>query len=370
MTVKNIITPELPGELTLELPEHGGDLGFASQCYGISLDKWLDLSTGINPDGYPIPQIPQQYFQQLPQRHQKQALIEAAKTYYQCENIVVGAGSQQFIELLPQLHTSGKVAMPDIGYREHLYAWSRAGYQIIFYDSSSAESLQTIVNNNDVNVVIVINPCNPAAIHIEKNLLLKLQQKMATRGGWLIVDEAFADVNPMHSISGYAHLPGVIVLRSLGKLFGLAGIRIGFLLASKAIISKIEMRIGLWPVSLPSLFIATQALLDKQWQYTARKQHSAAEQWLFSLLQKKLGHEALHIRRAGLFVSVILNEQLAIHLYQSLASQGIWVRYWDLSSSLSSILSDKALLRFGLVSITDANAQEKLINGLAYAMSE
>lgn len=305
--------------------EHGGNLNLAATQYGIPLENWLDLSTGINPNGYPVPEIPAAVWQRLPLDND--GLIEAACTYFGCHNVLPSAGSQAAIQILPKLRPACKVAMPGLMYREHAHAWQHYGHHILPFTDLQDEVL------NDADVVLLCNPNNPTASSYSPADLLDLHARLQKHGGWLIVDEAFMDATPQNSIAQHTHLEGLFVLRSLGKFFGLAGARVGFLLANQQWLNKAQEELGPWSLSGPSRFVARQALTDFAWQQNTRNQLAASSQRLATLLRENgLTPQA----GTALFQYVPTND--AKLLQQQLAKQGIWVRHFP----------EAAALRFGL----------------------
>ncbi len=306
--------------------EHGGNLSAAAKQYGIPLEHWLDLSTGINPTSYPITDIPNSVWQKLPLADD--GLIEAACAYYGCQFALPTAGSQAALQMLPQLRASSKVAMPQLMYQEHANAWQRYGHEVIKFNIRPDE---TIIKNADV--VLLCNPNNPVATQFSTTELLDWHAQLAERGGWLIVDEAFIDVTPEYSIAQHTHLEGLFILRSLGKFFGLAGARVGFLLAAEQALISAQEEIGPWPIAGPSRLIAKQALMDKAWQQKMCLLLPASSQRLAELLtQYGLAPTA------GTALFQFTPTKQAIAWQQHFAKKGIWVR----------LFSEIPALRFGL----------------------
>lgn len=305
--------------------EHGGNLGLAATQYGIPLENWLDLSTGINPNGYPVPTIPASVWQKLPT--EDDGLIDAACAYYGCTSLLPAAGSQAALQVLPQLRPPCNVAMLSPMYKEHAHAWQRHGHRI------SSFSRFADLSANNVDVVLLCNPNNPTAELFAPPDLLKLHAELASRGGWLIVDEAFMDTSPEHSIAQHAHLEGLFVLRSLGKFFGLAGARVGFLLAAQLQLKQVQEMLGPWPITGPSRHIANLALSDRSWQKNTRAQLMENSQRLTTLLNH------YHLApKAGTALFQYVPMQQAATLQQHLANHGIWVR----------LFTEIPALRFGL----------------------
>ena len=108
--------------------------------------------------------------------------------------------------------------------------------------------------------LVLCNPNNPdGRLIAAANLLTRVGR------GLLVVDEAFADFAPADSLAPHLPLPGVVVLRSFGKAYGLAGVRLGFALAEPGLAAMIRNALGPWAVSGPALHIGTQALQDRDW---------------------------------------------------------------------------------------------------------
>jgi cobalamin biosynthetic protein CobC len=312
--------------------EHGGNLAAAAKQYDIPLANWLDISTGINPDGYPIADIPAAAWQKLPL--EDDGLAAAASAYYGCQFALATAGSQAALQVLPQLRAASKVAMPKLMYQEHANAWLGNGHEVIKFDFFPDEKII-----EQVDVLLLCNPNNPTATKFSVVELLSWHATLAARGGWLIVDEAFMDVTPERSIAKYTHLEGLFVLRSLGKFFGLAGARVGFLLAEEHMLKQTQEIVGPWSITGPSRLIAKQALLDKAWQEKTRVQLTENSQKLAQLLTK---YNLTPMSGTALFQFVPTKE--ALTLQQHLAQKGIWTRLFSNAPGLAA----RAAVRFGL----------------------
>lgn len=327
---------------------HGGRINHVAQQYNIPADGWLDLSTGIAPLSYPIPEIPLQLWQQLPQENS--ALIAAAKQYYQCEKLVVTNGSQSIIKILPSLWRtymplSKTVYLPERGYKEHAHAWKMAGYQLKFYQDE-LPPLNTLEQNS---VLVVINPNNPTGKIFNTSELTAYQQKLITINGLLVVDEAFIDVYPTNqSMCSTVNNDNTLVLRSFGKFFGLAGIRIGFLIANDFWHEKFTNALGPWQVNGPAQLIAEHALLDTNWQkqqrYDLQQLRHQQETLLWTGLTKEL---IADINGTDLFLTISFHHQdTASQLYHLLCKQSIYCRLADEQDTLRfGITTKEQLLR-------------------------
>ncbi|WP_293776352.1 aminotransferase class I/II-fold pyridoxal phosphate-dependent enzyme, partial [uncultured Oxalicibacterium sp.] len=167
--------------------DHGGNLAQAVQRYGRAREDWIDLSTGISPYPYPVPSLPEDAWHRLPEPCT--ALIAAACRYYDARSMLPVAGSQAAIQALPLLRNPARVALALPAYAEHRHHWQRAGHEIV--DVPFAQ-LDRAVDHCDV--VVVVNPNNPTGQVVAASTLMQWADRLAARGGWLIVDEAFGDV--------------------------------------------------------------------------------------------------------------------------------------------------------------------------------
>lgn len=305
--------------------EHGGNLSWAAKEYGIPHQQWLDLSTGINPHGYPVAAIHPTAWQKLPS--DDDGLIQAACQYYGCQTVLATAGSQAIIQALPRLRPLGAIAIFSPIYQEHMQAWQRVGHHVHTFTHLQDPIL------DQVNVVLVCNPNNPSAHQFANAELLNLHAKLAKRSGWLIVDEAFIDTTPEQSIARHTHLEGLVVLRSIGKFFGLAGARVGFLLATQKITDALQEELGPWTITGPSRAIVRQALADTLWQEKTRGTLTLQSNQLATLLRK---HGLVPSNGTSLFQYV--PTPLAQAWQHHLATHGIWVR----------LFTNTLALRFGL----------------------
>lgn len=257
--------------------EHGGRLREASQRYGIALADWLDLSTGIAPYAWPLPSIPASAWARLPEPQDE--LEIAARDYYGVSNLLPVAGSQAAIQALPRLLRNVTVGIVSPAYAEHAAAWQREGHQLREISESAIEGALA-----RLDVLLLVNPNNPTGRRFEPQQLLDWQARLAERGGWLVVDEAFIDCTPAYSLAAFSQRPGLIVLRSFGKFFGLAGIRLGFVLAQPSVLQQLAELLGPWTISGPSRVVATALLQDQAAQRQQRERLLADGERLAALL--------------------------------------------------------------------------------------
>jgi cobalamin biosynthetic protein CobC len=323
--------------------EHGGNLALAAKQYGIAIETWLDLSTGINPNHYPIPSIPTEAWQRLPDNGD--GLIDAACAYYRCRALLPTAGSQAALQALPKLREHCHIALPNQMYQEHAHAWLQHGHQVSFFRDEPDTNLL-----NQIDVLLVCNPNNPTGKLFAKADLLQWHQQLSKRGGWLIIDEAFMDTSPDNSIADQTYLEGLFVLRSIGKFFGLAGTRVGFLLAQNQYLNQVQETLGPWTIAGASRHITKLALQDTQWQQSTLKNLMADRDKLKTLLTT---HQLPPNGGTSLFQFVMHPQAVEIH--QLLAKQGIWLR----------LFKEAKALRFGLPPASEWRKLEAALAGLS-----
>jgi cobalamin biosynthetic protein CobC len=308
------------------LLEHGGKLLQAAARYGIPVHEWLDLSAGINPMGWPVDVLPPQSWRRLPEA--EDGLLEAARHYYGAQSILPVAGSQPAIQTLPLLRSPGKVGILATSYNEHARAWSRRGHQLI--PLAAADIGQAIP---EVDVLVLCNPNNPTGEQFSSEQLLAWHHALSARGGWLVVDEAFADAENQAGLAPHCGVPGLIVLRSLGKFFGLAGARVGFVVAWVQLLQQLEEELGPWTIAGPSRHVAMQALRGTAWQAQARK---------------RLAHDAQRLR--DMLASFGWVPQGSTRLFQWVKTdQAVWLHeQLARRAILTRLFREPLSIRFGL----------------------
>ena len=300
--------------------EHGGNLVQAMAKYGHRRADWLDLSTGISPHPFAVPPIPPARWHRLPESDD--GLLKAAADYYGSDALLPVPGSQAAIQALPAIVGGRGVGILWPTYNEHERAWQRhAPVKVCAATLESAsERLDTLV---------IVNPNNPTGERLSRETLLHCHARLTERGGTLIIDEAFADTDPTDSLTDLAGRPGLIVLRSLGKFFGLAGARTGFVFAPPSIRDALAERLGPWCMGGPAQFAATTALLDLDWQNAARERLREESARLDTLL---LSHGAP--ARAGCALFRWVPTPDARRWQEHFARTAIWVRAFDMPTAL------------------------------------
>lgn len=320
---------------------HGGNLDEAARYYGHHLEDMTDLSTGISPLSYPLAsaQVDSTDWQALPRKTEENNLISVARRAYNSSktaDICLGPGSQSLLQAAARLMDSAcTVWIPAPTYSEHGRVWQQAGHKVV----TSADMPQ------DARCAVIVNPNNPDGRVYDRDVLLQLADMLYQKGGFLLLDEAFIDCNPALSLMTSADVKGLVILRSLGKFFGLAGLRVGFAAGHKDIITHLRRQIGPWPLATPSITAATYALNDEKWAHMHRRELAI----LLDRLQQILDASQIKIiGQTGLFITVSDPNARALHAL--LAGQAIWVRAFEY---------EPEWLRFGLTA--DETVFHKLI---------
>ena len=232
---------------------HGGRLGAARTAWPDAPTPWLDLSTGINPCPYPVPALAPEAWSRLPDPTALQALEQAAARAFGVEDparVVAAPGSEALIRLLPRVLAARRIAISTRTYGGHAQAWSAAGAQPV------------VIGDPTADLRVLVNPNNPTGRALPPDQVLDLTD------GPLLVDEAFVEVDPALSVASLAGATGherLIVLRSFGKFHGLAGLRLGFLVAAPALAGRVRQALGDWPVSGPAIAAGLAAYADADW---------------------------------------------------------------------------------------------------------
>jgi cobalamin biosynthetic protein CobC len=310
--------------------EHGGDLGAARLAFPGALEPFVDLSTGINPYPYPIPPLPPALFTRLPEQDALDRLAAVAARAYgapSAAHVVPAPGSQILLPRVAGLVRPDRAAVLGPTYAEHIRAATLAGHQV--------EEVAGLEGLRPAALAVVVNPNNPDGRMVPREMLLSCAQNLQAAGGLLVVDEAFMDVGASGaSLAADCDRPNIVVLRSFGKFFGLAGLRLGFALANPATAARLRAELGPWAVAGPALAIGTAALADRPWVEATRLRLAQAA----GRLDQDLAAAGLQIL-GGTSLFRLARTQAAPELFRHLGRAGILVRRFA---------GEPAWLRFGL----------------------
>ncbi|HEY2400678.1 MAG TPA: aminotransferase class I/II-fold pyridoxal phosphate-dependent enzyme, partial [Steroidobacteraceae bacterium] len=292
---------------------HGGRLGAARIAYSQAPQPWIDLSTGINPRSYPAPRARGVTLNRLPDTGELarlEAVAAAAFGVADPVRVVATGGTEPALRLLPfvvgfcggVISAARAVAAPGDGgwalgacglaaaivagptYGSHVDGWAKAGVPARVVADAELDGAI-----GDRTAVIVVNPNNPDGRLVSRDRLRQLHGAIASRGGVLVVDEAFAEVTPEASVAdlaGTSEAERLVVLRSFGKFYGLAGLRLGFVIGSPAVAARVRGLIGDWPVSVDAMAAGLAAYTDTVWADRMRKQLASAARRLDGLLTR------------------------------------------------------------------------------------
>ncbi|WP_407494908.1 threonine-phosphate decarboxylase [Pseudooceanicola sp. MF1-13] len=288
--------------------DHGGRIDRAMATFGGTRDDWIDLSTGINPVPYPLPDLPAPLWTALPDAAASQALIAAARQFWSVPegaSILPIPGASIAIAQVPRLAVPATVMIRTPSYNEHAAAFQAAGWSVTDTDAAKAR--------------VLVHPNNPDGhwfTDADANAPLT------------VIDESFCDVEPARSLISCTTRPGTIVLKSFGKFWGLAGLRLGFAIGDPDLIETLANRIGPWPVSGPALQIGTHALTNPSWADQTRR-YLAAESPRLDKLVAQTGAQLI----GGTTLFRLYDHPRAQDLHIHLAKHHIWTRVFPWSDT-------------------------------------
>jgi len=311
----------------VDLPRHGGALDAAIAADGGTRGDWLDLSTGINPNGWPVPPIDGDLWRHLPDMALENACLDAARAYYRVPDdaaIVAAPGTQAIIQHLPSLvDVRRRIGIVGPTYNEYGHCLARTGADVAELDHLPRDGFDCVVFGN---------PNNPDGRAVGAGHDRAAIDALRRSGAGLIADEAFADVDPGVSLVPQCGSDGLLVLRSFGKFFGLAGARLGFAIGSPGDIVRLRTLLGPWAVPGPALFIGARAMRDAAWIAETRSRLAGDRRRLVGLLE---GHGFSVIGHTDLFVLASHDRVLAVRqglgrshiLVRAFAGRPDWLRF-------------------------------------------
>ncbi len=323
---------------------HGGRLIEARRLFPSAPEPFIDLSTGINPHAYPVGPIATDALARLPEAEdilRLQAVAAAAYGVADPGMVVATPGTQIAISLLPALLGCRRAVVLEPTYAEHRAAWENAGLPV-----EAAYGIEAFTQwaLQPGTAAILCNPNNPDGRRLPVGRLLELAAEQASHGGMLVCDEAFVDLEPdLAGLGSSLPHPGLLVLRSFGKSYGLAGVRLGFVLASPERAARLRNAFGPWAISGVAIQAGCLALADPAWRAAMADRLRRAGADLDRLLQR-------HGLRChgGTALFRLYGSSRASALHRHLGEAGLLVRRFD---------HDPGLLRFGLPGEAEAWAR-------------
>ncbi len=286
--------------------EHGGGIDAAIAIYGGERADWLDLSTGINPVGYPVPPLAAAVWSDLPDNAAQNRLLAAARAFWNVPNhleIIAATGTSALIAAIPRLATAGIVEIFSPTYGEHAVAFRQAGWEVAEVGAWSGRA----------STAVLVNPNNPdGRVHLLASL---------PNCPLVVVDESFADAMPRTSVLYAATPDNHLILKSFGKFWGLAGLRLGFAICAPDLAKKLRAMLGPWAVSGPALAIGALALSDRLWRVSEIGRLQRSCQRLNALLANA-GFEIT----GGTPLFTLVKSAKAAHIHRTLAQDHILTR--------------------------------------------
>ena len=295
--------------------DHGGNLADAMARYGGATEDWLDLSTGINPMAWPVGPISNAAWTRLPDKSASDALLAAARRTYDIApeaEVIAAPGASALIRLMPRLAHPTTVAIPGPTYNEHAAAFVAEGWQVTEHPGPG------------VTAAVIVNPNNPDG----RLWALEELQVMAEAMDLLVVDESFMDPTPEGSMAAIAGREGLVILRSFGKFYGLAGLRLGFAITGPETARRLAELLGPWAVSGPALEIGAAALRDDDWAEAERTRLDRAVARLVKLAEQAGWR---HVGGTTLFRT--FDTPGAVAAQHRLAEHRIWSRVFPYSGT-------------------------------------
>lgn len=272
--------------------------------YGGKRIAWADLSTGINPIPYPLPALPQNCWTALPDDDALAELMKAARRFWQVPDaaaILAAPGASVLIALIPALLPAARVVITQPTYNEHAAAFAHAGWHVVAEGPATAQ--------------VVVHPNNP------DGRLWKSDTLPSAKASLTVIDESFCDVVPDVTLMHRATRPGTLILKSFGKFWGLAGLRLGFAIGDPNLIETLRARLGPWAVAGPALAVGTHALQNLPWA-TATRSRLAQDSDSLDALMRAHGAEVV----GGTSLFRLYRVEDAKDWQHRLATHHIWTR--------------------------------------------
>ena len=294
--------------MAVEPQEHGGGIDAARARFGGARADWLDLSTGINPQPYPVPELPREVWAELPDSAAFAELEAAARDFWQVPQgaaVLPAAGASALIAQIPHLAPPGRAAIVGPTYNEHAHAFRAAGWEVIEED-------HPVRGGARGDAQVIVHPNNPDG---------RLWRADDIAAPLAVIDESFCDTVPDQSLIALAARPGTLVLKSFGKFWGLAGLRLGFAIGDPALLGRLAGRLGPWQVSGPALALGVRALRDRGWAEQTRRRLANDAARLDALMR---GRGARLVGGTSLFRLYDLGDAGPLH--ERLARRHVWSR--------------------------------------------
>jgi len=275
--------------------------------------------------------------------------------------IILGSGSDQIFELVCKLFLNKGDEVVVTQYSFIIYRiYSRiCGATVKFAKEENFKpSVQSILDcvNRKTKIVFLANPNNPTGTYLDRYEMLKLRKKLRS-DILLIVDDAYCefidDPDFSSGIELFSKSKNVLVTRTFSKIYGLAGLRIGWGYSSKAIIQKLYEIKPPFNVNRPALFAATQAVQDTNWLKKAIKHNNFWSEKIFDVINE-IGIATNKTKVNFFLLNFDFVDKSSSQVFNKLANSGILLRKMD----------DYGIKNFLRVTIGNKKENEKLISKL------
>ncbi len=332
-------------------PRHGGDpRDLPPAPDGLPM---MDLATGVNPWSWPVPPPPANCYKVLP--YFCPELQSAAARYYGVaeQRILATAGSQPAIQVLPRIVAPGRVLLAEVAYEEHRYRWLLAGHEVQYFSRYGREEIAQRIVAEQIHYLLIISPNNPTGDVVSEEDV-RYWRSLLPADGLVVIDQAFADAMPNSDLRALAAEAGIVLLRSVGKFFGLPGLRLGFVIAEPWLLAELDKHLGPWAVCGSAQWIGRKALLDRQWQDDMQHQLMVTARRQGELLKSVFRAYFQQIVVTPLFITMTIPAAQAAVLQQRCYVQGLSVRVYsggDVAYMRWGLASDQTLLAQRLKSL-------------------
>lgn len=264
----------------MSAPLHGGDVFSAARRLRVPVSRLLDFSASINPLG-PSPNAVRRLRSELglirhyPDRDQKELRDLVAETErVDPRNILFGNGATQLLHLVVRVLKPRRALIAEPSFAEYAVALSTTGCRVhrLRLQPENGFRLERrelfeIVHRKRPDLILLANPNNPTGAEIPAHLLAELRECCAKQRIHLVLDESFIDFTSELSLLRDASLRScLLVVRSLTKFWALAGLRIGYLVARRPLIEKLQAGTEPWSVNTLALVAAASSLRDSNYR--------------------------------------------------------------------------------------------------------
>jgi len=270
--------------------------------------------------------------------------VLAKKFKLKTDRIILGSGSDQIFELVCKLflNKGDEVVVPEYSFIIYRIYSRMFGAKVRYAkEENFTPSVESIMNciNKKTKIVFLANPNNPTGTYLNKDEVLKLRKKLRS-DILLIIDDAYFEYikDPKYAsgIDLFSKSENVIVTRTFSKIYGLAGLRIGWGYGPRKLIKKLYEIKPPFNVSRPALFAATQAVLDTKWLNKAIEHNNFWAEKIFDVIDE-IGIATNRTNVNFFLLNFDFVNQSANKVFNKLANSGILVRQMDVYGIKNSL---------------------------------